>query len=1777
MSQRDKKPSRKSKKSFQARRRRLRSKHSYSLSFEALEDRKLLAALTVNTASDRVDGNTQTITSLINDPGVDNAISLREAIFAVNNTPGTDAISFDANVFNGEAQDVIRIELAFGISESVVIDAGDLGVVISGDRNGNDSLVSGTFVTDPVASLSSGSLDDNSDQVIRVTADLGEVVTLDGLTVTGGRSHNAGGGIDAVDADLIIRNSSISGNFAEELGGGLAGVFGDVTIEDSVVDGNVVSGSNVFGGGGIFVYQGDVSLSNSSVSGNVLEGRSSSFSVLYGGGIVSDRGAVTLTDSTVSENVIKSNVFEDAVGGGISVRDGSAVTLTRSTISGNLAEGDAAKGGGINVTSRELTLVSSTISGNAATSFNFYGRSNGGGIYSNSSTISIVDSTVTENSAYSGGGIELRSFSSDSITLSNSIFAGNTAIASGDLEIDRFSGTIFDVSFSLIGDGTGSGLNSTFGTIDFDGNIVGDQSAPIDPLLADLADNGGSTLTHALLPGSFAINTGNSLSNFDQRGEARVIGSPLVPSFFAFSGNGSDIGAFEFQSSFILVNDSRDFLNGNFPNGTVTLREAISIVEADDEFDAVFFDPGVFNGEAQDVIRLQSELLITESITIDGGDLGIVISGDTNGDDSLVAGTFITDVSNSLQNVSDNTQVFNVLRSFSSNEVVTLSGLTITGGNSITSGGGVQASDTSVVLNDSIVSGNQAADGGGGISTSYGDLTLVGSVVEGNLVRADQSGGIGFGGGISAGYGNVMLTDSTVSGNAVGSLGSNARYVGGGGVAASRGDLTLTRSTVHGNSLLGDDSKGGGVITYQSNVSLVSSTVSENLAGSSESSRSRGGGIHSINTVLTLTGSTVNGNRVEGLDAHGGGIDTDNGSLTLLSSTVSGNAATSHSIIGRRSEGGGIYSNAQTNVIVDSTITRNEADVGGGISVNDLFAASSLELNNSIVAANTATDPLFEETDDIDIGFFSVSLDASSSLIGSGDHLPGLNTTFGIPDANGNLVGDFFAPVDPLLAGLADNGGPTLTHSLLPISPAINAGNSDLEFDQRGEARTAGEFADIGASELQASFVLVDNSGDTFDGDFSQGEVTLREAIVMATFPEEFDNLSLDTNTVFFDPRVFNGEAQDVIRLDSTLLIEHSVTIDGGDLGVVITGDRSNNDMLLNGTFITDTGASDSIGLLTDNVRPFDVLYSGAASSVVTFKGLTITGGNTRGFGGAINNEKATIVIEDSLIAGNLASSGAGIYTNAGNVSLINAAVSDNGSFGNDFGFDLGDGRGGGIATRSGNITLAGSTVSGNASEDGGGIHTCFGTVTVSGSTISGNSAYRGDGGGIFSAYGLVTVTDSTISENRTLNFSSSGGGGGIRIVRADLSVSNSTISGNVILDSGDGGGILSDYGSTTIENSTITANRIENLGNGGGLAQESFNGSVSVRNSIIAGNFSAFFTPDIANFGNANFRFSLIGSSEGFGLAPTSPGFSDFAGNFVGSSFNPIDPRLGALADNGGPTLTHALLPGSLAIDAGDPNFNGGLETDQTGADRVADGRLSIGAIEAVLGSTVVGRHLFYNDSAFDFDNVFASSADDNAIATNKTALLAGETSTYDNVSNYIHGINGIIVDAFLADATAFSADDIVLSAGIGNQQSDFTLLDVTPEISVRAGEGVDGSDRITIILPNGSVTNEFLQVQVLANANTGLAQNDVFYFGSVVGDTGNRTTDTLVDGADVLKVQANLTPIFQSENVESDYDINRDGQVDGADVLLIQANLSPILRIQFLLLRWLILGTSK
>ena len=210
--------------------------------------------------------------------------------------------------------------------------------------------------------------------------------------------------------------------------------------------------------------------------------------------------------------------------------------------------------------------------------------------------------------------------------------------------------------------------------------------------------------------------------------------------------------------------------------------------------------------------------------------------------------------------------------------------------------------------------------------------------------------------------------------------------------------------------------------------------------------------------------------------------------------------------------------------------------------------------------------------------------------------------------------------------------------------------------------------------------------------------------------------------------------------------------------------------------------------------------------------------------------------------------------------------------------------------------------------------------ITVKNSTISGNFV------GVEISFASVSIGNSTISDN-------SASWGGVYAGGGDLSIVNSTISGNSA-NTGTGGGIYNFNSSLRITNSTITGN---SAGSGGGIYNDGSQGAsiVEISNTILNAGASG---ENIFNNGGTV-------TSIGYNLS------SDDGGGYLNGPGDQIntDPLLGPLQSNGGPTFTHALLPGSPAIDAGDPNFIPPPSTDQRGCpfDRVFNGRIDIGSFE--------------------------------------------------------------------------------------------------------------------------------------------------------------------------------------------------------------------------------------
>ncbi|MEX0684125.1 MAG: choice-of-anchor Q domain-containing protein [Dehalococcoidia bacterium] len=477
--------------------------------------------------------------------------------------------------------------------------------------------------------------------------------------------------------------------------------------------------------------------------------------------------------------------------------------------------------------------------------------------------------------------------------------------------------------------------------------------------------------------------------------------------------------------------------------------------------------------------------------------------------------------------------------------------------------------------------------------------------------------------------------------------------------------------------------------------------------------------------------------------------------------------------------------------------------------------------------------------------------------------------------------------------------------------------------------------APLPAGPAGASQALnVTKTADAADG-VCDADCSLREAVIAA-------NANPDTNTI----NVPSGTYVLTIPGDH----EEEAAQDDLDLNEDVTIVGAGTDTPLGASGV---GATIIDG--NDQTRIFDVVPE---DIVVAMSNMTLRNGLSPTVGGAIDNH-AELTLTDVAITGNDAPIGGGI-SNRGDLTLERVTISGNTAMGNGGGIrneatgtlTVRDStisensaaeafaEGGGIAN-AGAAMLDGVLVEDNESEDsGGGIQNAFGgQLTVLNSVIDSNESLTSASGAIQNN-GEVTIFDSMVSNNTSANEGGamrsngsltiedstfSGNTAGTRagaVLAAYLQVKNSTFSGNAAMD-GDGGGIQID-GALALQNVTITGNSASS--GGGGLA---FEGAVAaIANTIIAGNVG-----DDCQIGDPL-------TSLGYNL--DGDGTCGFA---AGGDLPNTDPQLGPLADNGGPTLTHALLAGSPAIDAaGQANCP---EEDQRGVLRGID--CDIGAFEYV------------------------------------------------------------------------------------------------------------------------------------------------------------------------------------------------------------------------------------
>jgi predicted outer membrane repeat protein/parallel beta-helix repeat protein len=337
---------------------------------------------------------------------------------------------------------------------------------------------------------------------------------------------------------------------------------------------------------------------------------------------------------------------------------------------------------------------------------------------------------------------------------------------------------------------------------------------------------------------------------------------------------------------------------------------------------------------------------------------------------------------------------------------------------------------------------------------------------------------------------------------------------------------------------------------------------------------------------------------------------------------------------------------------------------------------------------------------------------------------------------------------------------------------------------------------------------------------------------------------------------------------------------------------------------LTISGPGASVIAITKSGAASRLLNIDAGTPTVTISGLTFEGGDPNlvgGGGGAIAIRDGTLTIQSSVFTNNQTT---GTFAGGGALYSYHAS-----------------------------LNIQNSVFSGNTGAGGGALYSNYGggPVNIQNSTFSGNTARRG-GGALYATAPNVTIQGSTFSGN------TAGRAGGALYVRDGLVIENTTISGNSA--AGDGGAIfLYESSTATISNSTITGNSTA-TGEGGGIVLL-YGDTLNLASTIIANNTDSSGANEIFDLGNStvNATNSLIQVATGFT-------FGTNTANVIGQN-----PLLGPLANNGGPTQTHALLAGSPAIDTGSNPLALPFDQRGTGFVRTAGAQTDIGAFEVQSG----------------------------------------------------------------------------------------------------------------------------------------------------------------------------------------------------------------------------------
>jgi hypothetical protein len=706
-------------------------------------------------------------------------------------------------------------------------------------------------------------------------------------------------------------------------------------------------------------------------------------------------------------------------------------------------------------------------------------------------------------------------------------------------------------------------------------------------------------------------------------------------------------------------------------------------------------------------------------------------------------------------------------------------------------------------------------------------------------------------------------------------------------------------------------SAANGQLEVTSWVSIMGPAVGVTISGGGAVRVFQVGEKFGTRSAASMSGLTISGGSTSGL---GGGVYVAYAStLDLSACTISGNSA---------STGGGIFDGTLADVtLTNCSLSGNSASTGGGMAVDQLAEAT---ISGCAISNNNAFDGggLYNHGA---ASLYSCTISGNISNLGGGvSDMKGATTTLGQCTVSGNQGGN-------------DGGGLAILYgTTATLSDCTLSGNA---------AKYGGGVEDQGTVTL-TDCTIAGNTGGYGGGlNFERGLLTIEGTIVagnraITTGPDVDGGVNSDKGYNLIGDASgsssFNGPGD---QLGSAAHpIDPRLTTPGDYGGPTPTmAPQANSPAVGRGAPLAGV-TTDQRGVARPASHPDVGAFQTQSGAVVN----TTIDGNTSPLGDvtlrqAVNLAAASAGTEAITFDPTVFATPRTIALSAGQIELTSTAGTQK-ITGPSAGVTISAGDNNRVFQIDEGVTasISGLTISGSTASYGGGIFN-YGNLSLANSTVTHGYATKYGGGIMNTGTGTLTLTDCTISGNSAFN------GGGLDD-RGTATLTDCTISGNAARSYYSVGGMLVENSATaTLSGCTISGNSAPSVG---GLYNNS-SSNLTIGDTIIGGNTS-YKLPDFVLWVSHDVGYNLFGFGAITGA--TGPGERQ-----VG-----VNPMLSPLGNYGGTTQTMVPLPGSPAIDSGNPGFTPSTATDQRGQPRVYNGRIDIGAVEsqgytlaAVAGST--------------------------------------------------------------------------------------------------------------------------------------------------------------------------------------------------------------------------------